>query len=193
MTTEKLFELLPLEIQEHFNNGGTYEDLKENIHNYLEYLDEGADRVVFELNEDYVVKFELGNDQSIREYHTYHRLKEVKEKVTTEIFSNTTLSGQGLIFAERVTPMEEYFSELWGSRKEEGTDNYLVDYVEEFSADRGTLEWFMDLVYYEVSESVLQELDNFVDLVDMYNLHDMHVGNIGVDKNGVFVALDLGC
>ena len=192
MTSDILFELLPDEIKEHFANGGTAMDLDDSVRisNYLEYLDEGADRTVYALNSDFVVKFETTNaDQSLVEFDMYQEYQD--ENIITKIYSTYELAEKGVIFAERVTPMREFLRWTLGDRKDK-RDWYLTDYFDDFSADEESLSSVYEYLWDELDKDVIEELTSFVGSVEMFGLNDMHVDNIGVNRHGKFLALDAG-
>lgn len=191
MTAEILFNLLPREVKDHFTDGGTYEDFPDDMNNFFEFIDEGADRAVFALSNDFVVKFEYGHDQSLTEYETYKALEH--KEVATKIYSNPWLVELGVIFAERVIPMEEYFLNILGDMIiDEEQDYYAMDFISDFSANENSLGSISEYLWDKIDSKTFEELSSFVGLVGITGLNDMHVANIGVSKDGRFMALDLG-
>ena len=190
MTAELLFNLLPEEISSHYLNRGRLSDLKVNLNNYFEYIDEGSDREVFAINRDFVLKIEEGNYQSKSEWFTYQEKKDIR--ISTKIYSNEWLASRGIIFAERVIPMRDYFYDML---KECELDVDITEYmydINDFNADYDGYDDLYSMLSGKISEDVLEELGNFVELSVEHQLHDMHTQNIGVARDGTFLALDLG-
>ena len=190
---DELFELLPADIKNHLIEYGHIDSFPHNLNNYLEFLGEGSDRAVFALNDDYVVKFEFqgGDDQNLQEYHTYQ--EDQVSETSTKIFANEKLLDMGLLFAERVVPMGDFFYELFGEKLYSKKKNIKVmDYIDDFDLSEHGIYFLVEKLTGWVDEEILEELEAFTSLAQLCGLQDMHSENIGVARDGRFLALDLG-
>lgn len=191
---EELFQLLPEDIKSYLKKNGNMSDFPYDLNNYFDYIGEGADREVFALNDDYVVKFERSydSDQNWAEYDTYQEIKDYK--LSTKIIGSPDLIEMGLIFAERVIPMEEYFHNILGNKLYgDGRKGIrLIDYVNDFDLSLHGIDFLLRKLKEAVREDILEELGSFADAAQVHGLLDIHSGNIGVSEDGHFLALDLG-
>lgn len=193
----KLFNLLPTEIRKHLRSGQHINSFNGNLNNFLEYINEGADRQVFILNEEYVVKFDSDQSsdytQSQLEYESYQAIED-KEAIT-EIIASEELLELGVIFAERVVPLVDYFYNKFGDEiynPEESKYIKTIDYIQDFNPSNDGMYIFSEFFYDRLDTDTLAELEHFVGYVEMNGLQDIHSDNIGIRKDGAFVALDLG-
>lgn len=190
---DELFELLPEEIKHHLTRNGHICSFPHNLNNYLEFMGEGADRTVFALNDDYVVKFETeaNSDQNIQEYYTYQDIED--SRVSTKFFTSDELLDMGVLFAERVIPMEDYFFNILGLEFYNVEKRIrIIDYVADFDLSEHGIHFLTEKLEGYIDNDILLELVAFADFAMIYGLQDMHSENIGVAKDGRFLALDLG-